>query len=220
MKLKQLVDQLKAGRSIEELKPIMGADPKFDKIKTDEKIDNFFKKVSGLPFQAFSEDRRLYKEDLDSCRKLWPIIECDDVSTIESVTDFSDKTGKRIKIAIPAYQKYFDGILSESNGDDNEADLEVEVYSKDRKKSFKVIMYSTKSFAERQGLRDWLPQVDYTNPEFIYVSTYLIAVPGAETDNSITVAEAAARGQLCAAVFNILGKYINLKFKDLMKDFF
>ena len=220
MKLKQLVDRLKEGRSIEDLKPLLGADINFEKIKSEEKVDALFKKMKALPFQAFADDRNKYKEELMEARSKWPTIVCDDVDSIESVTDFSDKTDKRIKITIENYQKYFDGILSDSNAGDNEADLEMTIYDVEHKKSFKATMFSTATFSERQRERSWLPPVDYTNPEFIYLASYIIAVPGSENDNSITVAEAAARGQACMSAFNIAGKYINIKFKQLMKDFF
>lgn len=216
MQVTQFIKLLEKGIPFEDVKVLVGADLKDAGIDKD--ASKLFKILKKMPPATFGDYRARFMEDVAEYTDKWKI-ELKDADTWESVTDFSENTGERVKISSENYQTYFDSILSNEEDTEEHLALEIEIYSKNRKKSFKAKMRSTSAIAELNKERAWVASMSFHQQEFLFLLNYLNnSDPGPDWD--ISIAEAVARGQIINQIFMVTGQFLNKNLTKLFNDFF
>lgn len=216
MKLIQFIKLLKDGYPFDTLKTIIHKDLKNN--PDDKRLGKFFRALNMLPGYATAKNMEESRECIKKELKNWTFDKLPEAAVIESITDFSAATGERIKITTEDYAKYFDSFLTED--DENKIGLNLEIYSRDTKKSFKAVMYGKDMRVTRQTeVSSYLPMGEL-DLDYMSLVQYLTAVPGAEEDSKITVAEAISRGTAYINASSVAGEFVNRKFLELFNDLF
>lgn len=216
MLVSEFLSLANAGYPLEDIKKLVGRD--FSTVMhTVEEMKRMMHFVKKSPKVMFNPETVKYNNDKAEAEKKWEMPDLGDAK-FESVTDFSSQTLERIKITVDDYTKYFDDLLSED--DEDNVTLHLEVYSADGTDSFMAELTSPARTAKEQEKYKWMSEISYTDPEFWYLLSYVIAVSDSSSALNVTVAEGIARGKALYRVFLYAGRLLNSRFTELFKDFF
>lgn len=216
MNLKTFTDLLKRDLPFESVRLL--SHKNFKKKLDEEALEKLLKKMDNMSNYALAELRKENSEALNKEAVNWEFKKEINMSKVEAISDFSEATFNRVKVTVDDYSRYYDRLIADE--DSNDADLTMEIYSGDKKKSFKAELLCQKTLiARQQNINTFMPlaTLDYN---MLCLAQYLMSCDGAESSETISVAEGIARGKAYVTAANALGIFLNKKLMELFNDFF